>query len=167
MRSSASAGTRPARSVSSRPAAYLDAHPPARVSEVSETVSTPGNVGGRRPAGRGEHSVRRDPSPSPLPLTQRPPPPRRPLLFPRLARVRSALVTGGSSGLGLTLARMLRDEGYELTLVARRPEPLEEAASELGAFAVAANLSDIDECVRVVAAHADRYGGMDVLVNSA
>ena len=81
--------------------------------------------------------------------------------------MRSALVTGGSSGLGLALARMLRAEGYELTLVARRPEPLEEAATELGAFSVAANLGDADECVRVVAAHAERYGGMNVLVNSA
>ena len=81
--------------------------------------------------------------------------------------MRSALVTGGSSGLGLALARMLRDEGYGLTLVARRPEPLEEAASELGAFAVPANLGDADECVRVVAAHAERFGGMNVLVNSA
>ena len=81
--------------------------------------------------------------------------------------MRSALVTGGSSGLGLALARMLRTEGYELTLVARRPEPLEEAATELGAFSVAANLGDADECVRVVAAHAERYGGMNVLVNSA
>jgi len=81
--------------------------------------------------------------------------------------MRSALVTGGSSGLGLALARMLRAEGYELTLVARRPEPLEEAATELGAFSVAANLGDADECVRVVAAHAERYRGMNVLVNSA
>jgi short-subunit dehydrogenase len=81
--------------------------------------------------------------------------------------VTSALVTGGSSGLGLALARMLRAEGYELTLVARRPEPLEEAATGLGAAAVAANLGDADECVRVVAAHAERFGGMDVLVNSA
>jgi NADP-dependent 3-hydroxy acid dehydrogenase YdfG len=81
--------------------------------------------------------------------------------------VKSALVTGGSSGLGLALARMLRDEGYDLTLVARRPEPLEEAAAELGALAVAANLGDADECVRVVTAHAERYGGMNVLVNSA
>ena len=81
--------------------------------------------------------------------------------------MRSALVTGGSSGLGLALARMLRAEGYELTLVARRPEPLEEAATELGAFSVAANLGDADECVRVVAAHSERYGGMNVLVNSA
>ncbi|HLG07549.1 MAG TPA: SDR family oxidoreductase [Gaiellaceae bacterium] len=81
--------------------------------------------------------------------------------------MKSALVTGGSSGLGLALARMLREEGHELTLVARRPEPLEEAAQELGATAIAANLSDADECVRVVAAHAERFGGMDVLVNSA
>jgi short-subunit dehydrogenase len=81
--------------------------------------------------------------------------------------VSSALVTGGSSGLGLAIARMLRGEGYELTLVARRPEPLEEAAIGLGAAAVAANLGDADECVRVVAAHAERFGGMDVLVNSA
>ena len=81
--------------------------------------------------------------------------------------MRSALVTGGSSGLGLALARMLRAEGYELTLVARRPEPLEEAATELGAFSVAANLGDAEECIRVVAAHAERYGGMNVLVNSA
>ena len=62
---------------------------------------------------------------------------------------------------------MLRAEGYELTLVARRPEPLEEAATELGAFSVAANLGDAEECIRVVAAHAERYGGMNVLVNSA
>jgi short-subunit dehydrogenase len=81
--------------------------------------------------------------------------------------VKSALVTGGSAGIGLALARMLREEGHDLTLVARRPEPLEEAARELGAEAVAANLADADECVRVVAAHAERFGGLDVLVNSA
>lgn len=81
--------------------------------------------------------------------------------------MKSALVTGGSSGIGLALARALREDGYELTLAARRPEPLAEAAAELGALAVPANLADADECVRVVAAHAERHGGMDVLVNSA
>jgi NAD(P)-dependent dehydrogenase (short-subunit alcohol dehydrogenase family) len=81
--------------------------------------------------------------------------------------VRSALVTGGSAGIGLALARMLKEDGYALTLAARRPEPLDEAAGELDAQAVAANLADADECVRVVAAHRERFGGLDVLVNSA
>jgi NAD(P)-dependent dehydrogenase (short-subunit alcohol dehydrogenase family) len=81
--------------------------------------------------------------------------------------VRSALVTGGSSGIGFALARMLREDGYEVTLAARRPDKLEAAAEELGAAAVPANLADADECVRVVAVHAERWGGMNVLVNSA
>jgi NAD(P)-dependent dehydrogenase (short-subunit alcohol dehydrogenase family) len=81
--------------------------------------------------------------------------------------VPSALVTGGSSGIGLAIARALRADGYDLTLAARRPEPLEEAARELDALAVPANLGDADECVRVVAAHVQRFGGMNVLVNSA
>jgi NAD(P)-dependent dehydrogenase (short-subunit alcohol dehydrogenase family) len=81
--------------------------------------------------------------------------------------MKSALVTGGSSGIGLALARMLREEGYELTLAARQPEKLEAVAAELGAEAVAGNLAVEEDCVRVVAAHAARWGGMDVLVNSA
>jgi short-subunit dehydrogenase len=62
---------------------------------------------------------------------------------------------------------MLRGEGYELTIVSRRPEKLAAAAEELGAEPIAANLANEDECVRAVAAHAERWGGMDVLVNSA
>ncbi|HEU5361684.1 MAG TPA: SDR family oxidoreductase [Gaiellaceae bacterium] len=79
----------------------------------------------------------------------------------------SALVTGGSSGIGLAIARMLREDGYELTLASRRPERIGQAAAELGAEAVAANLANEEDCVRVVAAHRARFGGMDVLVNSA
>jgi NAD(P)-dependent dehydrogenase (short-subunit alcohol dehydrogenase family) len=62
---------------------------------------------------------------------------------------------------------MLRDEGFELTLVSRRPERVEAAAAELGAAAVAANMADADDCERVVAKHRDRFGRLDVLVNSA
>jgi NAD(P)-dependent dehydrogenase (short-subunit alcohol dehydrogenase family) len=79
----------------------------------------------------------------------------------------SALVTGGSSGIGLAIARMLRDEGYELTLASRTAEKVEAAAAELGALAVPANFAEETDCARVVAKHRARYGGLDVLVNSA
>src|SRR6478752_6334914 len=79
----------------------------------------------------------------------------------------AALVTGGSSGIGLAIARMLRDEGFELTLVSRRPERIEAAAAELGAAAIAADVSEAEECERIVAEHRDRFGRLDVLVNSA
>ncbi len=79
----------------------------------------------------------------------------------------SALVTGGSSGIGLAIARMLRDEGYDLTLASRTREKIEAAAAELGAQPVAADMGKEDDCIRAVALHNERFGGMDVLVNSA
>jgi NAD(P)-dependent dehydrogenase (short-subunit alcohol dehydrogenase family) len=81
--------------------------------------------------------------------------------------VKSALVTGGSSGIGLAIARMLRAEGYALTLASRTQQKVESAAAELGALAVTANVGDEADAVRAVAAHRERYGGLDVLVNSA
>jgi NAD(P)-dependent dehydrogenase (short-subunit alcohol dehydrogenase family) len=81
--------------------------------------------------------------------------------------VKAALITGGSSGIGLAIAQALRDDGYELTLVSRRREKIEAAAAELGALAVAADVSTEEECVRLVAEHRERHGRLDVLVNSA
>jgi NAD(P)-dependent dehydrogenase (short-subunit alcohol dehydrogenase family) len=81
--------------------------------------------------------------------------------------VPSALVTGGSSGVGLAIARMLRGEGYGLTLAARTVERLESAAAELDAAPVALDVRDEDACAALVAAHLERHGGLDVLVNSA
>ena len=80
---------------------------------------------------------------------------------------KAALVTGGSSGIGLALARMLRDEGYALTLVSRTAAKVEAAAAELGATAVAADVSLEEECERALATHTARHGRLDVLVNSA
>jgi NAD(P)-dependent dehydrogenase (short-subunit alcohol dehydrogenase family) len=81
--------------------------------------------------------------------------------------VRSALITGGSSGIGLAIARMLREEGFELTLASRTREKIEAAAAELGAHAIAADVGKEEDCIRVVAEHKDRFGGLDMLVNSA
>ena len=79
----------------------------------------------------------------------------------------AALVTGGSSGIGLAIARMLREEGFDLTLAARKPEKLEAAASELDAHAVTADVSREEDCVRLVAEHRNGFGRLDLLVNSA
>jgi 3-oxoacyl-[acyl-carrier protein] reductase len=80
---------------------------------------------------------------------------------------KAALVTGGSSGIGLAIARMLKDEGFELTLASRRPEKVEAAAAELGALAVAADVSKEEDCRRLVEEHLARHGSLDLLVNSA
>jgi len=79
----------------------------------------------------------------------------------------AALVSGGSSGIGLAIARMLKAEGFDLTLVSRRAERVGAAAAELGAYPVTANLADEQECRRAVDEHRERHGRLDVLVNSA
>jgi len=85
---------------------------------------------------------------------------------------RAAIVTGASSGIGLAIAHMLGQEGYGLTVAARRPEKLESAFGELqGAGCdvqqIAGNLGEEEVIRRVVAEHRDRYGRLDVLVNNA
>ena len=85
---------------------------------------------------------------------------------------RAAIVTGASSGIGLAIARMLGEEGYSITMAARRPEKLEGATAALaaGGFdvqAVAANVAEEAEIQKVVAAHRDHFGRLDVLVNNA
>jgi NAD(P)-dependent dehydrogenase (short-subunit alcohol dehydrogenase family) len=80
---------------------------------------------------------------------------------------RAALVTGGSSGIGLAIARALRDEGFELTLAARTREKVEAAAEELDALPVTADVARGEDCQRVVDEHRGRHGRLDVLVNSA
>jgi NAD(P)-dependent dehydrogenase (short-subunit alcohol dehydrogenase family) len=79
----------------------------------------------------------------------------------------SALITGGSSGIGLAIGRALREDGFELTLAARTREKVEAAAEELGALGVAADVADEADCRRIVDEHRERYGRLDVLVNSA
>ncbi|MCW3026171.1 MAG: short-chain dehydrogenase/reductase [Solirubrobacterales bacterium] len=85
---------------------------------------------------------------------------------------RAAIVTGASSGIGLAIARVLAEEGFALTMAARRPEKLDAAVAGLAADgfdvqAVAANVADEAEIQKVVEAHRERHGRLDVLVNNA
>jgi NAD(P)-dependent dehydrogenase (short-subunit alcohol dehydrogenase family) len=85
---------------------------------------------------------------------------------------RAAIVTGASSGIGLAVSRMLAESGHAVTMAARRPEKLAAACEQLRGEGlevqqVAANVGDEADIARVVAAHRDAYGRLDVLMNNA
>jgi NAD(P)-dependent dehydrogenase (short-subunit alcohol dehydrogenase family) len=85
---------------------------------------------------------------------------------------RAAIVTGGSSGIGLAIARMLVEQGYGVTLAARRPEKLQAAVAELAGEGreiahVAGNMASEEVVQQVVSVHRERFGRLDVLVNNA
>jgi NAD(P)-dependent dehydrogenase (short-subunit alcohol dehydrogenase family) len=83
----------------------------------------------------------------------------------------AAIVTGASRGIGLAIAEQLAQDGYAVTLTARRAEPLAQAAAGLAqrGFNVqhlAADLADEGGIRAIVAAHRERFGRLDVLVNN-
>jgi len=87
-------------------------------------------------------------------------------------RGKVVLVTGGSRGLGLLLARQLAAEGARLALVARNPEDLSRAARELrgrGAEVLKfpADVGVREQIEAAVAATVAHYGCLDVLINNA
>jgi short-subunit dehydrogenase len=85
---------------------------------------------------------------------------------------RAAIVTGASRGIGYALAEALGEEGHGLTITARKPDTLEQAAERLRergfeVEAVAANMAQEEGVREVVERHRGRFARLDVLVNSA
>ncbi|MDY7086497.1 MAG: SDR family oxidoreductase [Actinomycetota bacterium] len=85
---------------------------------------------------------------------------------------RTAMVTGGSSGIGRAMAIALGRAGARVLLVARRPGPLAEVAGELRGFgaeahAIEADLADRKAVTVLIEQTLRAYGAPDVLVNSA
>jgi NAD(P)-dependent dehydrogenase (short-subunit alcohol dehydrogenase family) len=84
---------------------------------------------------------------------------------------RVVLVTGASRGIGLATAAAFLAEGCRVVITARKPEPLQAAADELGGgyrvAVVAGNAGDPEHRAAAVAAAVERFGALDVLVNNA
>ncbi|MEO7151482.1 MAG: SDR family oxidoreductase [Burkholderiaceae bacterium] len=85
---------------------------------------------------------------------------------------KTALVSGGSRGLGLQIAQALGEAGAKIMLTSRKAADLEEAAASLQALGIdtrwiAADASVPDECVRVADETLQRMGHVDILVNNA
>lgn len=82
-----------------------------------------------------------------------------------------AIVTGGSKGIGLAIARALLERGMQVTITGRSEVDLQRAAATLAAgdklHAVSADVRDENAARRIVSDTVSRFGGLDVLVNNA
>jgi 3-oxoacyl-[acyl-carrier protein] reductase len=77
------------------------------------------------------------------------------------------LVTGGSTGIGWATARLLAARGARVAICGRRADALRQAAAEIGALAVPADVSDEGDVRRLVDTVVRELGDYDVLVNNA
>ena len=83
-----------------------------------------------------------------------------------------AIVGGASQGIGFGIARTLAGEGARLVITARREADLRRAADEIAAetgaevLPVPADCRRAEDCLRVVDAVVERFGGIDILVNN-
>ena len=80
---------------------------------------------------------------------------------------RTALVTGGNGGIGLGMAKALAEAGATLAIVGRDEKKNAQAAAELDAIAIEANLRDEKACRAAVDEAARKLGRLDILVNNA
>jgi NAD(P)-dependent dehydrogenase (short-subunit alcohol dehydrogenase family) len=86
----------------------------------------------------------------------------------RLAN-KTALITGGNSGIGLATARLLLAEGARVAIVGRNKKTLDAAAEMLGSevLAIQADVTDIEATEHAVATTAERFGKLDVVFANA
>jgi NAD(P)-dependent dehydrogenase (short-subunit alcohol dehydrogenase family) len=82
---------------------------------------------------------------------------------------KTALITGGNSGIGLATARLFQAEGARVAITGRNKATLDAAARELGpeVLVVAADMTDIEATEGAIAKVVDRFGKLDVLFANA
>ena len=79
---------------------------------------------------------------------------------------RTAIVCGASAGIGLAVAEALAAEGMNVAMFARRRKVLETEAERLGALAIQGDVTNPQDCERLVQRTVDAFGGVDVLLNN-
>lgn len=88
---------------------------------------------------------------------------------------KTAIVTGGSAGIGLAIAKSLYSEGVNVVIAARNPERLENAVSAIQSLpttgakviSITADLTQAESVERVVSTTLQQFGQIDILVNNA
>lgn len=80
---------------------------------------------------------------------------------------KTALITGGGTGIGAAIARRISSEGGKVLLVGRRIEPLQQVAAETGAIAFAADAADGASMRDAVRQAVEQFGSLDILVANA
>jgi NADP-dependent 3-hydroxy acid dehydrogenase YdfG len=93
-------------------------------------------------------------------------------MMPHVVAERAALITGGSSGIGFAIAKALGDAGYAVTISGRREDKLRAAGDDLRSGGIEVNdvvapADQEDALIALVNSHVEKFGRIDVLVNSA
>ena len=78
-----------------------------------------------------------------------------------------AVVTGGGSGIGASIAKALTDAGAQVTLMGRNAGKLQDKAMELGAVYQVLDVTDRDQVATAFSAAAEQIGKTDILINNA
>lgn len=79
----------------------------------------------------------------------------------------AAIVTGGGTGIGYAVAKLLKEEGAKVTIFGRRKEVIDKAGQEIGALAIACDISDEKNTEAAFKQANDAQGPVRILVNSA